>query len=155
MYIRINRNDLPFVYPPGEPYSIGKVTMLRDGSHAAIFASGIMVSRSLEAAEALESQGISARVLDVGTLKPIDRDAVIRYAAGVDAIVTAEEHSVIGGLGSAVVEALRGVPHAPVEFVGIPDRFGISAEGYDDLLAHFGLTSDAVSSAVRTLLKAR
>jgi transketolase len=155
VYIRINRNDLPFVYPPGEPYSIGKVTMLRDGCHAAIFASGVMVSKALEAAAALASEGISARVLDVGTLKPLDRDAVIRHADGVDAIITAEEHSVIGGLGSAVVEALRGVTHAPVEFVGIADSFGISAEGYDDLLAHFGLTAGAVSKAVRTLLRGR
>ena len=155
VYIRINRNDLPFVYPAGEAYHIGKVTMLRDGSHAAIFASGIMVSKALEAAAALASEGISARVIDVGTLKPLDRDAVIRDAGGVDAIVTAEEHSVIGGLGSAVVEALRGVDHAPVEFVGIPDSFGISAESYDDLLAHFGLTSEAVSETVRTLLRGK
>jgi transketolase len=155
VYIRINRNDLPFVYPPGEPYSIGKVTKLRDGNDAAIFASGIMVSKALEAAAALASKGISARVLDVGTIKPLDRDAVIRHAGGVDAIVTAEEHSVIGGLGSAVVEALRGVAHAPVEFVGIPDSFGVSAEGYDVLLAHFGLTSDAISKAVTTLLGGR
>jgi transketolase len=155
VYIRINRNDLPFVYAPGEPYSIGKVTMLRDGSHAAIFASGIMVSKALEAAAALAPEGISARVLDVGTIKPLDRDAVIRHADGVDAIVTAEEHSVIGGLGSAVVEALRGVTHAPVEFVGVPDSFGISAEGYDDLLTHFGLTPDAISKAVKTLLTGR
>jgi transketolase len=155
VYIRINRNDLPFVYPPGEPYSIGKVTKLRDGGHAAIFASGIMVSKALEAAVALASEGISVRVLDVGTIKPLDRDAVIRHAGGVDAIVTAEEHSVIGGLGSAVVEALRGVAHAPVEFVGIHDSFGVSAEGYDVLLGHFGLTSDAVSKVVRTLLRGR
>ena len=155
VYIRINRNDLPFVYPADEPYHIGKVTRLREGSHAAIFASGIMVSKALEAAAALESEGISTRVLDVGTLKLLDRDAVIRYAGGVEAIVTAEEHSVIGGLGSAVVEALRGVAHAPVEFVGVPDSFGISAARYDDLLAHFGLTSEAVSKAVRTLLRGR
>ncbi|MGA2571582.1 MAG: transketolase C-terminal domain-containing protein [Terracidiphilus sp.] len=153
IYIRINRNDLPFVYPADEPYSIGKVTMLRDGSHAAIFASGIMVSRSLEAAAALAAEGILVRVLDVGTIKPLDREAIVRYAGGVEAIVTAEEHSVIGGLGSAVVEALRGVAHAPVEFVGVPDSFGISAEGYNELLAHFALTSDAVANTVKTLLK--
>jgi transketolase len=114
-----------------------------------------MVSKALEAAAALASEGISARVLDVGTLKPLDRDAVIHHAGGVDAIVTAEEHSVIGGLGSAVLEALRGITHAPVEFVGIPDSFGISAEGYEDLLAHFGLTADAISKAVTTLLRGR
>jgi transketolase len=94
-------------------------------------------------------------VLDVGTLKPLDRDAVIRYASGVDAIVTAEEHTVIGGLGSAVVEALRGVAHAPVEFVGVPDSFGLSAENYNVLLAHFGLTSNAISEAVTTLLRGK
>lgn len=155
VYIRINRNDLPLIYPSGEPYSIGKVTQLREGSDVAIFASGIMVSRALVAADDLASEGISARVLDVATIKPLDRSAVISYAAGVDAIVTAEEHSVIGGLGSAVVEALRGVSHAPVEFVGVPDSFGVSAENYDDLLAHFGLTSGAVANSARTLLKGK
>jgi len=153
VYLRINRNDLPFVTPPAEPYAIGKVTKLRDGSDAAIFTAGVMVSKALEAATALAREGISVRVLDVGTIKPLDRDAVIRHAAGVDAIVVAEEHSVIGGLGSAVVEALRAVRHGPVEFVGIPDSFGASAENYDILLAHFGLTSGAVAEAVKTLLR--
>ena len=152
VYIRINRNDLPFVYPVGEPYHIGKVTKLRDGNNVAIFASGIMVSRALEAAKILESERISVRVMDISTIKPLDREAVIRYAAGVDAIVTAEEHSIIGGIGSAVVEALRGVSHAPVEFVGIPDTFGISAEGYEELLTLFKLTSGEVAKTVRTLL---
>jgi len=155
VYLRINRNDLPFVTPVNEPYSIGKVTALREGGHVAIFASGLMVSRSLEAAAALAKEGISARVLNVSTLKPLDREAIVRYAAGVDAIVTAEEHSIIGGLGSAVVEALRGVAHAPVEFVGIPDTFGISAEGYDELLRHFGLTADTVANTAKTLLRGK
>ena len=153
MYFRINRNDLPFVTPTDEPYSIGKVTKLRDGDHVAIFASGIMVSKSLMAAEVLAAEGISTRVLNVSTIKPLDREAVIRYADGVDAILTAEEHSIISGIGSAVVEALRGVNHAPVEFVGVHDSFGISAEDYDSLLKHFSLTSDAVANAARTLLK--
>ena len=153
VYIRINRNDLPFVTPPDEPYKIGKVTLLREGSDAAIFATGLMVSKALEAATALASEGISARVINISTLKPLDRAAVVCYAAGVEAIVTAEEHSLIGGLGSAVVEALRSVPHAPVEFVGITDRFGISAEGYDGLLARYGLTTDAIVLAIKSLLK--
>lgn len=155
VYFRINRNDLPFVYPAGEPYSIGKVTKLRDGNDVAIFGSGIMVSKALEAAKALEQEGISARVLNISTIKPPDREAVIRYASRVDAIVTAEEHSIIGGIGSAVVEALRGVSHAPVEFVGVPDTFGISAEGYDELLAHFKLTSDEIAKTASTLLKGK
>jgi transketolase len=152
VYIRINRNDLPFVYPEEEPYRVGKVTALRDGSDVAVFASGVMVSRALEAAERLAATGISTRVLDVGTLKPLDREAVIRAAEGVRAIVTAEEHTIIGGLGSAVVEALRRVRHAPVEFVGVEDSFGISAENYDALLARFGLTSEAIVSAALGLL---
>jgi transketolase len=155
VYIRINRNDLPFVYPPAEPYEIGKVTRLRDGEDAAVFASGFMVSRALDAAGDLASEGISVRVLDVGTIKPLDRDAVIVFSRGVKAIVTAEEHSVIGGLGSAVVEALRGERNAPVEFVGIADSFGLSAESYDGLLRHFGLTSEAIEAAVRNLLRGR
>ncbi len=155
VYIRVNRNDLPFVTSPDEPYSIGKVTKLRDGKHVAIFASGVMVSRSLEAAKALEAEGISARVINISTIKPLDRDAVIQHAAGVDAIVTAEEHSMIGGLGSAILEALRGVVHAPVELVGVPDSFGISAEGYDDLLKRFGLTSEAVAMAAKLLLRGK
>ncbi len=152
VYIRINRNDLPFVTSPDESYKIGKVTLVREGKHVAIFAAGVMVSKALEAAAALDKEGISARVINVSTLKPLDRAAVIHYAAGVDAIVTAEEHSLIGGLGSAVVEALRSVAHAPVEFVGIPDKFGISAEGYDGLLVRYGLTAAAVAAAVKTLL---
>jgi len=155
VYIRINRNDLPFVFPPDEPYAIGKVAMLREGPQAAIFASGIMVSKALEAAAALESDGISTRVLDVGTIKPLDCDAVIRYARGMNAIIVAEEHSIIGGLGSAVSDALRRISHAPIEYVGIPDSFGISAENYDVLLARFGLTVDALCETMRTLLRWR
>jgi transketolase len=155
VYLRINRNDLPFLTSPDEPYSIGKVTKLRDGTHVAIFASGIMVSKSLKAAADLEAEGISAKVINVSTIKPLDRDAIIQHAAGVEAIVVAEEHSIIGGLGSAILGALRGIVHPPVEFVGVPDSFGISAEGYDDLLKRFGLTSEAVAMAARILLKGR
>jgi transketolase len=153
VYIRINRNDLPFVTPPDEPYHIGKVTQLRDGRHVAIFAAGVMVSIALAAAKTLEADGVSARVVNVSTIKPLDRDAIVRYAAGVEAIVTAEEHSLIGGLGSAVMEALRSVAHAPVEFVGVPDTFGVSAEGYDGLMARYGLTPATVVETAKALLK--
>lgn len=152
VYLRINRNDLPFVYPEDEPYHIGKVTRLRDGSDAAVFACGVMVSKALEAAEALAKEGLSVRVVNVSTIKPLDRDAVVAQADGMQAIVTAEEASIIGGLGSAVVEALRGVRHAPVEFIGVQDSFGLSAENYEILLRHFGLTAAAVADAVKRLL---
>jgi transketolase len=154
VYVRINRNDLPFVTPEDEPYHIGKIWKLRDGADAAIFANGVMVSKALEAAEALAREGTSVRVLNVSTIKPLDVEAVIAHAAGVRAIVVAEEASVIGGLGAAVVEALRGVRHAPVEFVGVRDSFGASAENYEILLRHYGLTAAAVGEAVERLLRA-
>jgi transketolase len=112
-----------------------------------------MVSRALEAATALALEGISTRVLDVGTIKPLNREAVIRYAGEVGAIITAEEQSAIGGLGSAVVESLPGIAHAPVEFVGVPDSFSTSAQGYDELLARYGLTTNAIAEAVKAILK--
>jgi len=152
VYLRINRNDLPFVTPEDEPYQIGKVWKLRDGSDAAVFAAGVMVSKALEAAEELAKDGISVRVLNVSTIKPLDREAIIAQAAGVRALITAEEANIIGGLGSAVVEALRGVRHAPLEFIGVQDSFGLSAENYEILLRHFGLTAAAVAEAVKRLL---
>jgi transketolase len=153
VYIRVNRNDMPFIVPADPAYRIGKIVKLHEGADAAIFASGIMVSKALDAAEILKREGVSARVLNVGTIKPLDREAVTAEASGVRAIVAAEEHTVIGGLGSAVLEALRGERHAPVELVGIRDSFGLSAENYDALLEHFGLTAAAIASAVRKILE--
>jgi transketolase len=144
---------LPCVTPEVEPYHIGKLWKLRDGADAAVFASGVLVSKALEAAEALAQDGTSVRVLNVSTIKPLDVDAVIASAGGVRAIVVAEEASTIGGLGAAVVEALRGVRHAPVEFVGVRDSFGVSAENYEILLRHYGLTAAAVAEAVKRLLR--
>jgi transketolase len=155
VYVRINRNDLPFVYPQTEPYRIGRMLRLREGEDAAVFASGVMVWKSLQAAETLAREGISCRVVNASTLKPIDRQAVIEHTRGVSAIVTAEEHTIIGGLGSAIVEALRGERHAPVEFIGVQDRFGISASTYEEILGEFGLTAEAIAAAIRGLLGAR
>lgn len=153
VYIRINRSDLPFLYPAGEPYRIGKITILRDGSDVALLATGVMVSRSLEAADMLAEQGISARVVNVSTIKPLDREALMETVAGTRAIVVSEEHNVIGGLGGAVLEGLRAVPHAPVELIGIEDCFGMSATCYDEILARFGLTASAIAEAAGNLLR--
>jgi transketolase len=111
-----------------------------------------MVSRALEAAERLAAAGVSTAVANVSTIKPIDRAAVVELARGKRAIVTAEEHSIIGGLGSAVLEALRRERHAPVEMVGIQDRFGLSSADYEGLLAFYGLTAAAIESVARDLL---
>lgn len=151
-YVRINRNDLPFLYPAGEPYRIGKATVLREGDRAVVFACGVMVSRALEAADRLQAAGIPTRVVNVSTLKPMDNAAIVRLAAGMRAVVTAEEHSLIGGLGSAVLEALRRERGAPVEMVGIQDSFGCSSADYPSLLEHFGLTATAIEDAVKGML---
>ena len=151
-YIRINRNELPKVYPESEEYHIGKITRLREGNDVALFATGSMVVPALEAAEKLASGGINARVLNVSTLKPLDRKAVQYFAAGAKAIVTAEEHNVYGGLGSAIAEALRTERHAPIDFIGVQDQFGRSARSYEGLLEAYGLTSDSICSAVGRLL---
>jgi len=152
VYIRINRSDLPLLYPAGEPYHIGKITRLRDGSDVALLASGSMVARSLDAAGLLSEQGISARVLNLSTIKPLDREALAEAVAGTQAIVVSEEHNIVGGVGSAVLEALRTVPHAPVELIGIKDCFGMSAACYDEILARFGLTASAIARAALDLL---
>jgi transketolase len=153
VYIRINRSDMPFLYPEDEPYEIGKITRLRKGTDVALLAAGIMVSRSLEAAKLLAAKGIEAGVYNVSTIKPMNREALLAAVAGVRAIVVAEEHNLIGGLGSAVLEELRAVPHAPLEMVGIKDCFGQSAACYDDILNHFGLTADAVAATASSLLQ--
>lgn len=153
VYIRINRNDLPAVTPPGEPWTLGKVWKVREGRDVAVFANGALVARALDAAERLAREGIEARVLNVSTIKPLDRDAVIAFARGVKGIVTAEEGTVMGGVGAAVLEALRRERHAPLEMVGIPDRFGTSARSYDELLQAYGLTSEVIEDAARSVIR--
>ena len=155
MYIRINRNDLPILTPADTPFEIGKLYTIREGGDVVVFANGVMVSRALTAAEELAAEGISVKVVNVSTIKPLDRQAVIDAAKGMKAVVTAEEHSVIGGLGSAIAEALRRETHSTLDFVGVEDVFGTSAYNYDELLAHYGLTSQAVAAKVRDLLKSK
>ncbi|MGE5255513.1 MAG: transketolase family protein [Hyphomicrobiales bacterium] len=153
VYIRINRSDLPMLYPVDEPYHIGKITCLRKGSDVSILATGVMVGRSLEAADLLSEKGVATGVYNISTLKPLDAEALIHAVAGVRAIVVAEEHNRIGGLGSTVLEALRTTPHPPVELIGIEDCFGLSAACYDEILMHFGLTAQAVADAAMRILQ--
>ena len=153
MYIRINRNDLPIVTPTAPPFEIGKLYTIQEGKDVVVFANGVMVSRALTAAEELKAEGVSVKVVNVSTIKPLDRQAVIDCAKGMKAVVTAEEHSVIGGLGSAIAEALRLEKGVPLDFVGIEDVFGTSALNYDELLAHYGLTAQAITDKIKGLLK--
>jgi transketolase len=152
-YIRINRNDLPILTAEDRVFEIGKLYTLREGSDAVVFANGVMVSKALAAAEMLANENISVKVINVPSVKPLDRPAVIAATVGMKAAVTAEEHSVIGGLGSAIAEALRLEKGVPLDFVGIEDVFGTSALNYDELIEHYGLTAKAIADKVRALVK--
>ena len=151
-YIRINRNDLPILTAAERKFEIGKLYLMREGSDAVVFANGVMVSKALAAAEILAKENISLKVINVSTVKPLDRQAVIAATAGRKAAVTADEHSVIGGLGSAIAEALRMEKGVSLDFVGIEDVFGTSALGYDELMAQYGLTDKAIADKVRALV---
>lgn len=143
VYMRVNRHDLPDVFPEDQDFEIGKSYLLKDGSDVVIFANGIMVSKALQAAEQLEKENISARVVNVSSLKPIDENSIRKFAAGVKGIITAEEHSLIGGLASVITFILRG-SGIPVSAIGIEDKFGQSAHGYDELLEAYGLTAEKI-----------
>ena len=152
-YIRLNRNDLPVYVDPGDEYHIGKLRMLRDGSDVCVFASGVIVTKALQAAELLQSEGVSARVVSVSTIKPLDTSALMAYCRGVKAVVTSEEHNVHGGLGSAICEALS-LQRLPIAIHGIEDSFGYSAENYDVLLEKYNLTPQGLARKVREALSA-
>ncbi len=150
-YLRNVRCPLPDIMPPDYQFSIGKGAVLRQGSDVTLIGSGLMVSRCLEAAHALNHQGVSAAVINMSSLKPIDRDLILDSARHTGAIVTAENHSVIGGLGSAVAETLAEGCCAPLERVGLKDTYGESGQ-LPDLLERYGLTARSVVEAAHRVL---
>ncbi|MDD3457650.1 MULTISPECIES: transketolase C-terminal domain-containing protein [Sphaerochaeta] len=151
MYIRINRNDLPVVTDPNAEYHIGKMTQVVEGKDVVVFATGIMVQQSIQAAKQLKEEGIGVRVVNVSTIKPLDTKALLGFCDGVKAVVTAEEHNVIGGLGSIVAGALSKT-RLPLDIIGVDDRYGTSAENYDILLKHYGLESSDVAARIKAIL---
>jgi len=150
-YVRLGRATLPEVYPEGVEWELGKANMLREGTDVSIFAVGVMVAEALAAADLLAGEGVSAEVIDIATIKPLDIAAVIASAKKTGRVVTAEEHSVIGGLGSAVAEALVENCPVPLKRVGVNDVFGTSGDP-DELMAHFGLTAADIAAAAKGLL---
>jgi transketolase len=152
VYMRITRNDLPDVMPENEPFVIGKPHLVRQGNDVVVFASGQMVSAALAAAEILKGDGIDLRVVNVSSMKPVDKAALASLADGMKGIVTAEEHSLIGGLASLIQEVFQG-QSMPMKAIGIEDRFGQSAHSYEDLLQAYGLTPAHIAGAVRQLVK--
>ena len=151
VYLRVPRNEVPDVTDEKEKFEIGKPSVIREGKDVTVFTYGYMVYKSLKAAEALEKDGVSVRVVNVGTLKPIDEEAIRKLASGMKGVVVIEEHTIIGGLASAVAYILRGQA-IPMEAIAIQDCFGQSALSYEELLDHYGLTDAAVVKAVKKVL---
>ena len=153
VYLRLSRAEVPVVLDKASyDFKIGKGVTLVDGGDLTIVATGYMLIKALEAAEILAAKGIKARVVNIHTIKPIDRELLIACARETGAIVTAEEHNVLGGLGSAVSEVLAGNCPVPIEFVGVEDRFTESGD-YEKLLAKYGLSADNIVARAQKVLK--
>ena len=147
-YMRLGRAEFPELYKAEDPFVIGKANVLRDGKDVTLIGTGQMVSLCLNAAVALETDGISAEVIDMSTIKPLDRDAVIASVRKTGCAVTAEEHSIIGGLGSAVAEAICDEYPVPLERVGTNDTFGESGKAAA-LMVKYGLTAENIVEAAK------
>ena len=151
VYIRMGRLDVPRLFGADYRFEIGKANVLRKGKDVAIMANGIMVAAALEAAEELAASGIEAGVVNVASVKPLDKETIIRLAAECQAVVTAEEHNIIGGLGSAIAEVLAENRPTPMVRVGLKDTFGESGRPAE-LLQKYGLTKDDLIKAVFDVL---
>ena len=147
VYVRLGRLNIPVLFDENYKFEIGKAATLTEGNDVAILATGLMVSEALEAAKLLEEKGVKARVVNVSTIKPLDTETVLKAAKECKFIVTSEEHSVIGGLGSAVSEYLSEVHPAKVVKHGIQDVFGQSADG-ETMLTNYGLRAKDIAEIV-------
>ncbi len=152
VYMRITRNDLPDVMPADEPFVAGKPHLIRQGNDVVVYANGQMVSLALQAADIVSGEGLSLRIVNVSSMKPVDAEALRMLADGMKGAVTAEEHSLIGGLSSMIHEILQGRSF-PIQSIGIRDGFGQSAHSYGDLLEAYGLTPRHIAGAVRRAAK--
>ena len=151
-YVRVGRNKVPTLFCADYKFKIGKAHVFNEGKDAAIIATGIMVAEALKARDLLKAEGIDAGVIDMSTIKPLDADAVLAAAKRCGAIVTAEEHSIIGGLGGAVAEALAESVPVPMVRIGIKDTFGTSGD-QEALLKHYGLSAGDLATAVKEVIK--
>jgi len=153
VYLRIHRNECPDI-PENDfqPFVLGKGKVLKEGKDITLVATGYMVHRAMEAARKLEDQGVSARVVNIHTVKPLDTELLEKCAKETGGIVVAEEHSIHGGLGGAVAEAVGSLYPVPIEFVGVKDTFAESGD-YQTLLEKYGLTASHIEKAAVEVLK--
>ncbi len=152
VYIRLGRAAVEEIFDDNYEFQIGKGVELVKGNDASIIATGIMVEKALKASEILKAEGINVRVINIHTIKPIDAELIIKAAKETKRIVTAEEHSIIGGLGSAVLEAISEECPVPVIRIGVKDTFGESGKP-NELLEKYGLTEKEIVEAVKKLVK--
>lgn len=152
MYVRLGRSAVPTLFDENYKFEIGKGVVVREGNDATIIACGIMVNEAVMAHETLKSEGINVRVINMSTIKPIDKEIIINAAKETGAIVTAEEHSIIGGLGSAVSEVVSEECPVVVKKVGVLDTFGESGTP-GELLKKYGLTSDDIVKSVKEVIE--
>jgi transketolase len=152
VYLRLGRPAVPVLYPEDMDFTIGRGIELRSGQDAALIGCGIMVGLCLEAADQLQQEGIQVAVVDMHTIKPIDQDLIVRLARATGAILTVEEHSIIGGLGSAVCEVVCAECPVPVMRMGLEDVFGQSGSP-DELMQHYGLNVAQIMAKTRLLVK--
>jgi len=152
VYLRFTRNKLPFLTSENDDFQIGKAKLFREGKDVAIIASGQMVHLSLKAADVLKEEGIFASVINLHTIKPLDRDVILKAAQDTGAVLTVEEHQIFGGMGSAVAELLSENNPVFVKLMGIRDSFGKSGES-EELLQAFGLTSECIVEEAKELIK--
>lgn len=150
-YIRLNRIITPTIYDDDYEFKFGKAVEIRGGEDATIIATGTMVTEAIKASEMLKKENISARVLNIHTIKPLDENEMIRSARDTGNIVTIEEHSIYSGLGGAVAEVLAGNYPVPMKIMGVKDRFGESGE-YNHLITKFGLTATEIVKNVKELV---
>lgn len=151
-YVRVGRNKTPVLFGADYQFKIGKAYVFHEGKDAAIIATGIMVAEALAARDMLKAEGIDAGVINMSTIKPLDAGAVVAAAKRCGAIVTAEEHSIIGGLGGAVAEVLAESTPVPMVRIGVKDTFGTSGDS-DVLLKHYGLSAGDIAAAVKEVIK--
>jgi transketolase len=151
-YVRLSRAESPVIFDSSYEFKLGKGAIVRKGKDVAIIAAGNMVPKALEAAEVLAKERISARVINLSTIKPIDEEVVIKAARETGAMVTVEEHNVFGGLGSAAAEVVSTNEPVPMELMGVKDRFGQTSGKTEELYKIYGLTASAIVEAARRAL---
>lgn len=152
VFLRAGRPKMPIIYPEGQKFEIGKAIELVPGKDVTLIAHGLMVAESIRAAEILEGEGVSARVLDMPTIKPLDEEAIRRAASETGAIVVSEEHLADGGLGVRVAQAVALSAPSPMEFVGIHNTYAESGTP-EDLIEKYGMTAANAAAAARRVLK--